>query len=162
MNKNELSSSKFCIKCKLKVFNIMNSTGEKKMKTLNLTRRILGMLLITGMLIQAQAQDIKVSETALCEGVKNRVPVGIKTDLVTKAGKIYFWTLVEGVKTPTEIKHRWLYQGKTVLEIPLKIKSSHFRTWSCKNILPRQTGEWEVSVLDQDGNCLKSVSFKAE
>jgi hypothetical protein len=41
----------------------------------------------------------------------------------------------------------------------LPVRSSNWRTWSSKTVLPQWVGQWQVEVLDRDGTLLKTIAF---
>lgn len=101
-------------------------------------------------------------ETAICTSVEERQPEGIAASFSPDVGQVFFWTKCVGATDTTVIQHVWTRQGETIATVELPVKSSSWRTWSSKQILPSWTGDWEVRVLDADGNILKAVSFKIE
>lgn len=106
------------------------------------------------------AAALKIEKAVLCEKVVKREPEGANESLLVKPGKIFFWNLILGAKTPSSIKHVWLYQGKTMAEITLQVKYARFRTWSSKTISAKQAGDWKVKAVDETGTTLKEVDFK--
>ncbi|UCE23545.1 MAG: DUF2914 domain-containing protein [Candidatus Zixiibacteriota bacterium] len=99
-------------------------------------------------------------ETAVCAGVEDRQPVGEAESFGADVGQVFFWTKCVGAVDTTVIQHVWTREGETMATVDLPVRSSSWRTWSSKQILPSWTGDWEVRVLDADGNILKAVSFK--
>jgi hypothetical protein len=98
-------------------------------------------------------------EAQLCTDVQERMPVGAAESLGADIGKVCLWCKVMGAADTTLIKHVWSYQGKEMATVELPVRSSSWRTWSCKTMLPAWTGNWEVKVLDAQGAVLKSVAF---
>jgi len=45
------------------------------------------------------------------------------------------------------------------MEITLPVKSTHWRTYSTKTILPSANGNWKVDVTSEDGTILKTLDF---
>ncbi len=107
----------------------------------------------------AKATSAVTVEAQLCTDVQERMPVGAAESFSAEVGKVCLWCKVMGAADTTSIKHVWSYQGKEMSVVELPVKSSSWRTWSCKTILPEWTGNWEVKVLDSQGAVLKSAAF---
>lgn len=58
------------------------------------------------------------------------------------------------------VRHQWYYQGQQLASIELAVSSPRFRTYSTKNIMPEQQGDWRVEVIDSDGNLLAQKEFR--
>ena len=74
--------------------------------------------------------------------------------------RVYLWCRVEGAPDTTEIRHVWYHDGKEMAVVSLPVKSSSWRTWSSKKILPGWIGNWEVRVVGADGGTLATVPFE--
>ncbi|MDR2425678.1 MAG: DUF2914 domain-containing protein [Endomicrobium sp.] len=106
-----------------------------------------------------EKSGITVSDSAVCTAIADRMPEGTAAEFSKDTPKIYYWTKVEGAEG-TEIKHIW-YAGETSIgEVPLKITTPSFRTWSSKTIYPGLEGDLSVVVVDADGNVLKKDAFQ--
>ena len=44
-------------------------------------------------------------------------------------------------------------------EVKLPVRSSNWRTFSSKNIMPEWTGQWIVDIADEDGTVIYSLPF---
>jgi len=102
---------------------------------------------------------VSVEDAVVCTSVPEKTPEGTATNFPPEVGRVYAFTRVVGMETPGTVTHRWMYGGEPVAEVPLAVESPSWRTWSSKEILPGQTGEWEVEVLDGEGNVLATLSF---
>ncbi|MCL2144847.1 MAG: DUF2914 domain-containing protein [Endomicrobia bacterium] len=103
--------------------------------------------------------SITVSGSAVCTAIADRMPEGTAEEFTKDTPKIYYWTKIEGAEG-AEVKHIW-YAGETVIgEIPLKITTPSFRTWSSKTVYPGLEGDLSVEVVDAEGNVLKKDAFK--
>lgn len=111
---------------------------------------------------ELKVTELKVTKVTLTTGVKDRKPVDSAIAFPSSVGEVYCWTLVEGAKEPTAIRHLWYYGEKKVAEVSLEIKSSQYRTWSSKTILPHWRGDWRVEIVDSQDNLLGTISFKIE
>jgi hypothetical protein len=108
---------------------------------------------------EAGAGSALMVEAQLCTGIEERMPVGATESFDADVVKVYLWCQVTGAADTTVIKHVWSYEGKEMATVELPVKSAAWRTWSYKTILPEWTGNWEVKVLDAEGDVLKAVSF---
>ncbi|UCG60678.1 MAG: DUF2914 domain-containing protein [Candidatus Zixiibacteriota bacterium] len=101
-------------------------------------------------------------ETAVCTAIEERQPAGTALSFGSDVGQLFFWTKCIGATDTTAIQHVWVREGETMATVDLPVRSSAWRTWSSKQILPSWTGNWEVRVLDAGGNIIKAVAFKIE
>ena len=88
------------------------------------------------------------------------MPTGMADNFVPEVGTIFLWCKVLGAKDSTFIKVDWYYKDSLMAEVELPVRSSSWRTWSSKNILPSWVGDWMVKVIDADGVELKAMPFK--
>jgi hypothetical protein len=73
---------------------------------------------------------------------------------------VYFYTRV---KSPRDlvVRHRWTFEGKTVRTVSLPIRANAregFRTFSHQRVA-EQAGQWEVSLLGEDGTVVVTRQF---
>lgn len=107
----------------------------------------------------ATSSEISI-ETELCSGIEERMPSGMADNFAPEIGTIYLWCKVLGAKDTTYINVDWFFKDSLMAEVELPVRSSSWRTWSSKNILPGWVGDWMVKVSTADGILLKSVPFK--
>ena len=103
-----------------------------------------------------------VSRAVLTRSVQEREPIDVlPSEVYTDEfeEKLYFFTELNNF-TPQQVTHIWQYNGKTMAEIPLDISSNHFRTFSSKNIMNTQTGDWTVQLRDSEQKVLAEKSFR--
>ena len=112
--------------------------------------------------VEVKVAELKITKITLTTGVKDREPVSSAITFPNSVGRVYCWTLIEGAKEPTAIRHLWYYGEKKVVEVSLEIKSSPYRTWSSKTILPQWKGDWRVGIVDDQDNLLGTAPFKIE
>jgi hypothetical protein len=108
---------------------------------------------------QATATSAMAAEVQICTEITDRACTGGATTFDASVGKLHCWSQITGGSGEMTVKHIWSHAGKVLLEVPLTIKGSRWRTWSSKNIAASQTGEWEVKVVDASGNTINSVTF---
>ena len=111
----------------------------------------------------APAEEVSASaltaEVQLCTAVEERVPTGAGDSFGSDIGQLCLWSKISGAVDTTFIRHVWYFQGEEKATVELPVRSPSFRTWSRKTILPEWIGEWEVKVLDADGNLLSTTPF---
>lgn len=121
------------------------------------------MCLVCTVLGFAQAEEPQTAaltvEAELCTMVENLMPVGTATAFTADVGKVYLWCRVSGAMGETTIKHVWMHDGKEMATVDLAVRSSSWRTYSSKNIPEYWAGDWEVKILDAEGNSLTSIPF---
>lgn len=109
--------------------------------------------------VQENKNSITVSASAVCTAIADRMPEGTATEFTKDTPKIYYWTKIEGGEG-AELTHKW-YAGETSIgEVPLKVTTPSFRTWSSKTVYPGLEGDLSVEVVDADGNVLKKDTFQ--
>lgn len=111
-----------------------------------------------------QAQDtpikeIQLEDAVICRNVVDRAPIGSGSVFHTTIGSLYCFTKVVGAKTNTAITHHWYLNGKLKSSVTLPVNSASWRTWSSKDIMPGDSGDWMVEVLTADGDALESILF---
>jgi len=102
---------------------------------------------------------IDVSDAVITTDIIDRSPVDAIESYSSEVGKIYCFTRIEGASEETSVSHVWYHEGKEMARITLPVRSSYWRTWSSKNILPEWTGTWRVDILDEEGERIKSIAF---
>ena len=120
---------------------------------------VITLQLFLGSIIFAQEQGIMV-ETEFCRGIEDRMPVEPADSFPSDVEQVYLWSKIVGVSDSTIITYLWLYNDQEMATVELPVKSSSWRTWSSKKILPAWIGNWEVRISDMEGNILKSVTFE--
>ena len=103
--------------------------------------------------------EIQLEEAAICRNVVDREPIGRGSVFHTTIGRLYCFTKVVGAKTDTTIVHHWYLNGKLKASVTLPVNSAAWRTWSSKDIMPSESGDWMVEVLTADGDALESILF---
>ena len=106
--------------------------------------------------VPAQALEV---ETQMCTGVQDRMPVGPTDTFPEGTEMVCLWMKVTGAEDTTAITLVWSLNGEEKARHDLPVKSPSWRTWATKNLLPEWTGQWEVKVLNPQGDILKAVEF---
>ncbi|WP_062569482.1 DUF2914 domain-containing protein [Pseudoalteromonas arabiensis] len=117
---------------------------------------------IASVAIGAKIDTDKVSRAVLTTDVVDREPVNVlKSDvkLLDISQSLSFFSELKNMQGQT-VRHVWYYQDQQLASIELAISSPRFRTYSTKNIMPEQVGDWRVEVVDTDGNLLAQKEFR--
>lgn len=123
-------------------------------------KAILSFLLISIFIIgELNAQSLTLETIQFGTDVENRELVGTDITFTSDIGTVYCFTHITGAQDSTEIAHVWYYQNEEQARVNLQVRSSDWRTWSSKRILPSWVGDWDVRVEDAEGNVLGSSSF---
>lgn len=107
----------------------------------------------------AMAQELTVARAVVCQDVVDRMPVGAADVIPAGTERVFCFTRIDGAQGETQITHNWYYMGTLKASVVLPVRTSAWRTWSSKTVLPEWTGEWMVEVLSNDGSPLDSVIF---
>ncbi|WP_217875461.1 DUF2914 domain-containing protein [Pseudoalteromonas shioyasakiensis] len=117
---------------------------------------------IASVAIGAKIDTDKVSRAVLTTDVVDREPVNVlKNDvkLAQISNSLSFFSELRNMQGQT-VRHQWYYQDQQLASIELTVSSPRFRTYSTKNIMPEQLGDWRVEVIDADGNLLAQKEFR--
>jgi hypothetical protein len=104
-------------------------------------------------------EPLIVEDAVICMDVIDRIPLEPGLVFSSDIGRLYCFTRIVGAKTDIEITHNWYYNDRQVASVPLAVRSSNWRTFSSKKILPTYKGNWKVEVLASDGQILKEITF---
>lgn len=111
-----------------------------------------------GQMVAAAPVQKSVVRAWFTTKIVDREPVDNIDTLTTEASKIYYFTELQGLSGKT-IKHRWLFDDKTLAEVSFMIKGSRWRVNSSKNLIKDWLGEWTVEVVDEAGTVLHTDQF---
>ncbi|MCG7563931.1 MULTISPECIES: DUF2914 domain-containing protein [Pseudoalteromonas] len=117
---------------------------------------------VASVAMAAQVDTKHISRAVLTTEVMNREPVNVLKDSVEQsafADKLYFFTEVRGLQGQT-IRHLWFHQDQLMAEIDLAISAYRHRTYSSKNIMPSQSGQWRIEVITADDRLLAQKTFR--
>ncbi len=109
---------------------------------------------------ESKATSSLTAEAQICTGIQERMPTGMAETFPPEVGQVYLWCKITGSAGETTVKHIWSFNGKEVATVELAVKSSPYRTWSAKKIMPHMTGDWSVKIVDAQGNTIKEMAFK--
>ncbi|MFQ5638585.1 MAG: DUF2914 domain-containing protein [bacterium] len=90
--------------------------------------------------------------------VTEREPVDSIDTLYTDVNKIFYFSDIRDMTGKT-VRHRWIYDGRTLFEKSFDVKGPRWRVSSSKRLMPEWTGEWKVYITDSTGSILREDSF---
>ncbi|TMP32548.1 DUF2914 domain-containing protein [Pseudoalteromonas rubra] len=117
---------------------------------------------VASVAMAAQVDTTHVSRAVLTTEVVDREPVNVLKDSVEQSAfseKLYFFTEVRGLQGQT-IRHLWFHQDQLMAEIELPISAYRHRTYSSKNIMPSQSGQWRIEAITADDRLLAQKTFR--
>ena len=120
---------------------------------------IISLTLVLFFVTGAWSQSATVAQAVICKDVVDRMPVGSSDVIPVGTERVFCFTRIVGAQGETEITHNWYYQGALKASVALPVRTSEWRTWSSKTLLPEWTGEWMVEVLSEDGTPLENLIF---
>lgn len=104
------------------------------------------------------AQSEHVKRAVFTSGVVDREPSDELSSIGTEATQVFFFTEIVGMEGAT-VKHRWIFGGETIAEVPFAIGGPRWRVYSSKTLMPDLQGTWKVEVVDDAGNVLAERSI---
>jgi hypothetical protein len=101
--------------------------------------------------------DIKIADV-----VDENEPIGIDSTFKNDVGSLCCWSKVISER-PYKLKiyHIWNYQGEEQSRDSVNVNASPkgFRAYTAHTILPEQTGDWTVYIIDTNYNVLGMSKF---
>ena len=91
-------------------------------------------------------------------GIEDREPVDQITFVPNDVHKIFFFSDLRGLAGQT-VRHRWIYDGKTMAEVSFDVRGPRWRIWSSKELLPDWIGNWTVEIVTADDEVLATETF---
>lgn len=110
----------------------------------------------------SSAQRLSVVDAAVTTAIEDQMPVDRVESYPADYGKLYCFTRIVGAEEATQIIHVWSYLDQEMARVPLKVGSADWRTFSSKRFLPQWSGEWKVTVLDEEQNIIATIPFLLE
>lgn len=99
-----------------------------------------------------------VTRSQFTRDIKDLEPVDTISVLTNDRIRIVYFTEIHDMVGQT-VTHRWEFNGKIILEVPIKVGTSRWRAYSTKTLMPSWTGDWKVSVVDAEGGTLSVNTF---
>ncbi|MBQ4838930.1 DUF2914 domain-containing protein [Pseudoalteromonas luteoviolacea] len=117
---------------------------------------------VASIALNAKVDTSHISRAVLTSGIENREPINVLKHLVEPnkfQEKLFFFTEIKGLQGQV-VQHLWFHQDQLMADISLPVSTPRYRTYSSKNIMPSQTGEWRVEVITESGQLLAQKSFR--
>ena len=99
-----------------------------------------------------------VTRAQFTSAVQDREPTDNLSSLTNDKTRVFFYTEIKGM-AGHKVTHRWEYKNKTMYEQSFDVGSARWRVWSSKTFDPLWTGDWNVSVVDENGVMLGSQTL---
>ena len=107
-----------------------------------------------------EVNTLKINDIMICRGVYKRNPIKPGFKFSNTVDSLFCYTKISNSGVKKEIKHVWYYKNEKITSVVYNIKTSYnYRSWSRKNILPSQIGEWRVDIVDANDNVIGSRDF---
>jgi len=102
---------------------------------------------------------MEVIEGLITTQVSDRQPVDSVQSYPAASGLLYCFTRIAGAPEGARVFHVWYRGEQEMARVELLIRSSDWRTWSSRSLLPGWAGDWRVEVVDDQGQLLKTIPF---
>lgn len=99
-----------------------------------------------------------VSRAAFTEAVVNREPKSRITELPNSKQFIYYFSELKGM-AGQYVSHRWIHDGKVMHEAKFNVGATRWRVWSSLPLQREWLGSWQVQVVNDLGQVVRSDSF---
>jgi hypothetical protein len=148
---------------------IENPTIVNDVETMTLNDRTLSSLMLnnTDDMVDTQQdnndmvdiESVFVKRAQLTLAIVQREPIDsvLALSLATQKQLFFFTQIFQ--KKDQVIYHRWMFNHKLMAQIKLNIGSNQWRTYSSKTFNRQMLGLWQVDVVDDNDQILKSVEF---
>lgn len=117
---------------------------------------------VANVALGASIDTEKVSRAVLTREVQNREPVNVfQADIRLSdfTETLAFFSELKNLQGQ-RVQHIWYYQGEVVASIDLNVTTPRYRTYSNKNIMAEQVGQWRIDVVDEQGHLLTKKEFR--
>ncbi len=107
--------------------------------------------------------NLNVIRFRFTSGIKRKEPVDILAPpffaLRDKAYSIYFFTELKRLKGHT-VTHVWKHNGQVKLNKEFEVRGNRWRIYTSKLLNMTMLGQWDVSVVDSNGQILTQKGFE--
>jgi len=110
-------------------------------------------------LVPVSSQAMEVMDGVVTTGIQDRQPVDKVETAPASVGKLFCFTRIAGAPEGARVFHVWYQGDREMARVELLVRSSNWRTWSSKTLLPDWTGDWRVVVVDDQGQVLLTLPF---
>ncbi|WP_455197966.1 DUF2914 domain-containing protein [Kaarinaea lacus] len=100
-----------------------------------------------------------VARAVFTSQIIDREPADSLTEMSNDTSRVYFFTDLRDLAGQI-VTHQWEHDGNIMAEVKFKVGSGpRWRVYSSKNLLPSWTGEWTVTVIDENDVALNTSTF---
>jgi len=117
---------------------------------------------VASVAIGAKIDTTTISRAVLTRSVSNREPTNVfaaDVRLNQFEESLSFFSELKNLQGQ-QIKHVWLFEGEVMAQVALEVTSVRYRTYSTKNIMDSQVGQWRVDVVDEHGQLIAQKEFR--
>ena len=108
---------------------------------------------------QSAAGELTLDHTAMCEGIKDYVPLNPAIVFSISTGKISCFTSFNSVPEQMFIHHRWFHREKLATEKKLVLKPPSWSTISSIQLRAADKGPWRVEITGPEDHVLHILRF---
>ena len=106
------------------------------------------------------SQSLIVSKLVIARNIKRRRPLGLGTQFRLRDERLWGFIEVSNLQKPSQVWMEWHRDGELRSRLLVKVgMSERWRTWSWQRLSKRDTGRWEVTVLDEENTVLARRNF---
>jgi hypothetical protein len=98
-------------------------------------------------------------QALVSEDVKDGIPQAASLAFSIAAGKVYCYTLFDGISEDTVIYHHWIFRDRPSARIRLALRAPRWATFSSIQLREADRGPWRVEIVDAGGRILKTLRF---
>lgn len=108
---------------------------------------------------QETAPTLKIGQAAVCETVKEGVPVNPAVAFSIDTERLYCYTDFVTVPEKTLIYHVWYQGDQQRASMKLVLRPPRWATYSYIQLREKDKGPWRVEITDEQGNLLQTLRF---
>jgi hypothetical protein len=102
---------------------------------------------------------LKMTRSAMCEEVKDGLPLNEGITFSTDLGKISCYTEFDPVPERTIIYHYWYFKDILSTKRKLILNPPRWSAFSQIQLRETEKGPWRVDITDEEGNILQTLRF---
>jgi hypothetical protein len=105
------------------------------------------------------AASPKLQEAAICEDLKDFLPVNQGVAFSVSAGRVICYTYFNPVPQKTFIYHSWFQKDQLITTKRLHLQPPKWATHSAMQLRVTDKGPWRVEIADQADRVIKVLRF---
>lgn len=105
------------------------------------------------------SDTIVIDQAVMCEGVKDGLPVNQTLVFDVSKGTAYCWSNFDPVISDGVIFHEWYRKGELISRKKLAVHKPKWATYSSLRLREADIGPWQLKIVDDGGNILKTLRF---